>query len=283
MSKTIVEGLSDVSETLLLPLYWRAAETRRPNALVRDPQAVELVERLDYDFSKFQKMPNEQVTALVRVRVIDRCASEFMFWHPGAVIVHIGCGLDTRFNRIDNGTVEWFDLDLPEVIALRRQFLPEHARIHLIAASVFDFEWMDVVAAQGYRAYLFLAEGVLPYFEQGQIKQLVLELKKRFPGSELVFDAISPSMVWMHNLELAALRVPARLHWGVKNGAALEAWDGDIRLLDAWYYFDQPEARLRGMGWLRHVPGLNKSAAILHYQLGQYSETVKRKNGRQSI
>lgn len=259
--------LSGVSETLLLPLYWRARESQRPDALLRDDKAVELVRAMNYDFAKCQKMSNEQVTPLVRVRVIDRVTRSYLERYPGGVVVELGCGLDTRFFRIEDGAAVWYELDLPPVIALRRQLLGEPPRTHLIGCSMLDFGWMEEIPDK--RACLFIAEGVFPYFKAREIEQLVLELKKRFPGAELVFDAITPMLIGVHNRELKAAQFPARLRWGLKRGVELESWGEGIRLLDEWFYFDQPEARERGMGWMRYVPILNKSASILHYRLGE--------------
>ncbi len=116
--------LSGVAETLLLPLYLRAVESKRPDALIQDEKAVALIRQLNPDSTwiKQMKVDEEDMVGLVlRNRQFDDWAREFLARHPEAVVVHIGCGLDTRFDRLDNGKVEWYDLDLPEVIELRRQ------------------------------------------------------------------------------------------------------------------------------------------------------------------
>src|SRR5512136_509579 len=120
-----VRNLNAVSRTLMIPLYFRAMESQRPDALVRDPKAVELVGQLDYDFSDVQTLKDEQVNYLLRMREFDRLARTFLAEHPEGVLVDLGCGLDTRFERVDNGEVEWYGLDLPEVIALRKKVLDE--------------------------------------------------------------------------------------------------------------------------------------------------------------
>ncbi len=101
-----IRNLNAVSQTLLIPLYFRAMESQRPDALVRDPKAVELVGQLDCDFSGVQKLKNEQVNFLLRMREFDRQARAFLAEHPDGVIVDLGCGLDTRFERVDNGQVD---------------------------------------------------------------------------------------------------------------------------------------------------------------------------------
>ena len=126
MSETKSLTLSGVPETLLIPLYNRAMESQRPDAMVKDEKAVELVTKMPLDFSRVRQIPMTELLKVMRImftREFDRYARDFLDRHPGAVVVHLGCGLDSRFERVDNGYVEWYDLDLPEVIDLRRKYL----------------------------------------------------------------------------------------------------------------------------------------------------------------
>lgn len=263
------EGLRGVSETLLIPLYYRALETRRPDALLRDERAAALVEALDFDFSRFKV--SDQAVTMLRAREFDRLARAFLAGHPGGVVVDAGCGLDTRLYRVDDGCVDWHNLDLPEVIALRRDLLKEEEgeRVHFIAGSVLDLAWLKGLQANQARGVLVLAEGVFPYFDEADVRSLVLGLKEQIPGAELVFDAMSPLLRRLHNLELMAMRVDARLHWAVKEDRALEEWGEGIHLREAWHYFDRPEPRLGFSNLFRYLPPLGKGAKILHYQLGK--------------
>jgi O-methyltransferase involved in polyketide biosynthesis len=120
--------LSAVAETLFIPLYFRAREARRENAILRDEQAEGIVGAVDYDFSHLKGEGFEHITPLMRAAEFDRCTRIFLSAHPNAVVVDIGCGLDTRFKRVDNGLVNWTDLDLPEVIQIRKRLLPEMPR-----------------------------------------------------------------------------------------------------------------------------------------------------------
>ena len=123
MSEMTLQNLSDVAEMLLIPLYIRAVESQRPDALVKDDKAVALVGQMDYCFSRFKFDKYDQVSIILRNREFDRHARDFLARYPQAVVVHIGCGLDSRFERVDNGQVEWYDLDLPQVIELRRKLI----------------------------------------------------------------------------------------------------------------------------------------------------------------
>jgi O-methyltransferase involved in polyketide biosynthesis len=270
MLKTSIRNLNEVSKTLLIPLYFRAMESQRPDALIQDPKAVELVSKLDCDFSDVQKMKNDQVNILLRVREFDRQARAFLAAHPNGVIVDLGCGLDTRFERlgsdqVDNGQWSWYGLDLPEVIELRKELLEETPRSHCIACSVLDFRWLDALSAQVGESILFLAEGLLVYFEESDVKDLVQALTGRFPGSELVCEAYSPLVVRLHPRPSAV----ARPRWALKDDRDVEAWAPGIRLLSQWYYFDKPEPRHGAFKHMRYFPFLARMVRIVHYRLGE--------------
>ena len=202
-----VPSLEGVSETLLITLYVRARESQRQDAMLKDDRAVAMVKQLACDFSRLRMQRHDEIAVIMRMRKFDRYVCNFLRRHPDAVVVHIGCGLDTRFERVDNGRVEWLDLDMPDVIDLRRKLiLTEDQRYHLLAASVFENGWLEEVECLKPRAFMFVAEGVFPYFEEDQIRSLFLKLRDHFPGSEVVCDAHTPFVIWADNLQLALER-----------------------------------------------------------------------------
>lgn len=275
MCASTLQDLRGVAETLLIPLYVRALETQRPDALLNDEKAVQLVARWDAEFERIRQIKmdsNDRVALVLRNREFDRSTRDFLERHPESVVVHIGCGLDSRFDRVDNGQVEWYDLDLPEVIALRRELIGDQGpRYHLLSSSAFDRRWLDAVRIHGPRPFLFLAEGVFMYFEEAKIRSLVLTLRRYFGGAELIFDAFSPFLVWMNNLRfmVSRSRLSSRYRWGLKHGKNLEAWNSGISLIGTWYPFDNPEPRLAQIQWIRHISFLAKVMGVFHYRLGQ--------------
>ena len=280
MSEAKPLTLRGIPETLLTTLYLRALETQRPDALIMDEKAVELVNRLSanttirYDFERVRRIPLSETNRLViilRNRQIDRRAQEFLRRHPISTVVHIGCGLDARFERLDNGQVEWFDLDLPDVIALRRRLIgDERDRYHLLGCSVFDDAWMEALSAHRRQPVLFLAEGVFMYFDEAQVKSLVLKLRDHFPGVELVFDIHTPLHNLVSNIQLTRSLVP-HLRWGMWSAKEVESWAAGIRLLDVWGFFDEPTPRLKSIRWFRPLESLFRTQRIYHFQLG-YAE-----------
>jgi O-methyltransferase involved in polyketide biosynthesis len=273
MPETTNQGLSGVSETLLIPLYNRAMESQRPDAMMKDEKAVALVTRLSYDFDRIRQVRMTELTKVMRImltREMDRYALDFLSRHPEAVVVHIGCGLDSRFDRVDNGQVEWYDLDVPDVIGLRRKLIgDEGGRYHLLGCSVLEDAWLEAVRVHSQRPFLFLAETVFVYFTEAQVKSLVLTLRDRFPGAELVFDGWRPFEIWVGNLYLSPSKFAGLLHWGFWRGQKLEGWGDGIRLLDEWGFFDQPEPRMDSFRWMAPIFRLFKPIRIFHFQLGK--------------
>ena len=269
MSGATAENLSGVAETLLITLFIRARESQRPNAMIKDERAVAMVKQIDYDFSRIRMQRHDEVGLIMRMNKFDCHVRDFLTRNPNAVVVHIGCGLDTRFERVDNGCVEWFDLDMPDVIALRQKLIQnESSRYHTLTTSVFEEDWLEEVSQLIPRPFMFIAEGVFPYFEESQLITLFLRLRDRFPGAELVCDAHTPFVIWSDNLNLVLSKVSARLRWGLKHGKDVEGWGDGLLLLDEWFYFDDPEPRMSAYRWMRHFPLLGKSTGIFHYQLG---------------
>jgi O-methyltransferase involved in polyketide biosynthesis len=274
-------NLNNVAETMLITLYLRTMESKRPDALMRDEKSEALIKQIDYDFDRVKQVPMSEVnkvTIILRNRKFDSYVRDFLAVYPEAAIVHIGCGLDTRFERVaeSNVQVEWYDLDLPEVIELRRKLIgDEMEHYHLLGYSVFDNNWMDAVSTYCQRPFMFLAEGVTMYFEEEQVRSIVLNLRDHFPEAELVFDAFSPFHIWRSNLQVSRSKVSKsfpRFHWGTWSGKEVEAWGDGIQLLDDWGYLDDPEQRLSYYRWLRHVPLAAKAGRIYHFKLSTAAE-----------
>jgi len=270
MHEKISPTLYGISETLLIPLYIRSQETRRADAMIRDEFAVKMVSSIDFDFSRIKLQEHDILGIVLRVREFDRFAMDFMAAHPNGVVVHIGCGFDTRFERVDNERVEWYDLDLPDVINLRRKLIHhESEHYHMLDCSVLDPAWIEAVDHHRPRPFLFIAEGVFPYFEVSQVKWFIQILHTTFPGAELVFDAHTPWVMHADNLQLALSKVKVRMKFALKRGQDIETWGDGIRMLEEWFYFGTDEPRVRPYRWMNRLAFLRKSTGIFHYQLGK--------------
>lgn len=180
--------LDGVPETLLWTLWYRAGEARRPDSVIDDPKAVELVEAIDYPFERRfgpAHGPPAQWQAL-RALAFDEAVRDFLRAHPGGTVVALGEGLETEFWRVDDGAVRWLTVDLPETIALRRALLRPGPRRRTLARSATDHRWMDAVDPA--RGVLVTAQGLLMYLPRDEVHALVAAAAARFPGATLVFD-----------------------------------------------------------------------------------------------
>ena len=222
--------LGEVSETLMIPLWCRAVETQRRRALLRDPKAQKIVSELDYDFDgRFAGLRDLAFRACLRTVMIDRWVQEFLRSHPDGAVVEIGTGLNTRFERIDNGTLRWFDVDLPDSLALRRRFFADTPRRTMIEGAFGEGDWLEEIAdllAQGpedrtNRPILFVSEAVLMYLPEPTVRRGFELIGRRFPGSEFVFDTLARSALGERRM-MKTWEAP--FVWGCDDPREIEGW-----------------------------------------------------------
>ena len=219
--------LGAVQQTLFIPLAARAAETRRKHPVLRDPKAAEMLASIDYDAAKYGRGAGGFVTVL-RTAIFDFWVRMFLTAHPAATVVELGTGLNTRFERVDNGQVHWFDLDLPDTIELRGSFFADTGRRRMIAASVLDEDWLPAVA-QSQGPYFFVADGVLVYLPEDQVMATLTRIAGRFPGSLIALDTY-PKQTFDRQRRLAASKgFDARWAWSCDYPRALERFGLEVR------------------------------------------------------
>ncbi len=236
MTQKIRVKKGSIEETLLLPLWGRAYETQKKHPRLMDEKAVEIIKSIDYDFSEIEKTQGRFLHGwIARSLHTDKMARAFIAKHPGATIVNIGCGLDTTFSRIDNGKILFYELDLPDVIALRKNFYEDSERHQSIAASFLETAWFDNILVRD--GLLFLAGGVLMYFEEKQIKDFFIAAADHFGTCDFYFDALSPACMKMAKkavLKKGGMGMNLEGEgWGLKKVKSLETWDNRIRVIDA--------------------------------------------------
>ena len=184
--------LGDVQRTLFFPLAARARETGKKRPLLRDPKAVEIVESVDFELAPITPGPTAFVVTL-RTLIYDWWVRRFLAGHPGGTVIELGTGLNTRFERTDNGTAQWIELDLPDTIELRRRFFADTGRRQMLAASLLDEDWLPVVE-QRPGPYFFVADGVLAYLREEDVTGMLARIAGRFPGAMIAFDTVHPDV-----------------------------------------------------------------------------------------
>ncbi len=258
--------LKGVPRTLLIPLRGRYLETKRDDGIINDPKSVEIIDSLDHDFDESELPWDGQLLISVRTEILDEAIRSFLDENPDSVVVNLGCGLDTRVHRVDNGTVHWYDLDLPDTIEIRKKFFEENRRYKFIAKSVHDFAWMDEIEKN--KKTLFIAEGLFNYFTGEQVKDILLTIKSNFPSAEIVFEAYSRLMKWWWHRHRHVRKAVSMFKWGVGTGKKLERWDSGIKFIQEWHYIDRHTRRWRWMRYFRHLQPLRKLMKVVHLRFG---------------
>jgi O-methyltransferase involved in polyketide biosynthesis len=211
--------LGAVQQTLFIPLAARARAAQRRHPLLRDPKAVQIAGSVEVD-PKYGRGAGGSVTVL-RTVLMDAWVRDFLVRNPAGTVVEIGSGLNSRFERVDNGQAHWIDLDLPDSIELRRKFFADTDRRQMVAASVTGEEWLPLVA-QRPGPYFFVADGVLVYLTEEQVSTLLTRIKNHFPNARIALDTF-PQRTLDQQRKLAARRgIPARFAWACDDPRSLE-------------------------------------------------------------
>ena len=182
--------LSGVPETMLQTVYARAKESTG-RGVIQDKKALEIIDELDYDFSLADKDTAMRSGVIARTLVLDRLVGAWLAKNSGAVVVNIACGLDTRCYRM-RGFSYWYNLDLPQTMAVREKLLPESGMISQIAMSAMD-DWGSKIAEQDVPA-LVIIEGLTMYLSEADVKRIFAVISKRFPKAAVLVEIMNPAV-----------------------------------------------------------------------------------------
>lgn len=227
--------LTNVPETMLIPLRARYNETYDKRSIIQDPKSVEILNQIDYDFSgKKEVSLMSQKGVAIRTEILDNLTLDFLKRNPDGIVVNLGCGLDTRYYRLNNQLVHWYDLDVPEAIALRKHFFAETENFRFIPKSVLDFSWIDEVSHD--KPTLFIAEGLLMYFQEKEVKEILSVISQRFKNSEIILEAMSPFLVRNTDAHPDVKKYQATFKWGIKSGKEIEQWNIGAKFMNEYFY-----------------------------------------------
>ena len=231
-----------VQETLIIPLYGRKVCSDRFPHLFKDPEAERICSMLDYDFAEKGKRMESGIGLFGALEVAQRqydiaCeVKEYLEAHPDAAVVNLGCGLDDTFRKCDNGTCRGYNIDMPDVIKLRNELLPEKDREKNLGYDLNDERWMDEINAG--EGAIFYATGVFYYFKTEDVKALFCRLAKRFPGAVIVFDACNRrgakmmTKTWLREAGISDVRV----FFSLESHEELKNWSRDFKNVTAKSY-----------------------------------------------
>lgn len=281
-------SISNVSSTLLITLHARAKESLSRDSIIKDSKAEEMIEFIKKEIissdnpihKKILKDRYNQKLAVImalRCRRFDQYVSDFLSKSPAGTVINLGCGLDTRFYRLDNGSVKWYDIDFPDVIGLRKRFLEENQRHIFIGDSILSSNWLSEVQTGG--PYLILAEGVLMYLTEPDVKNLFHQIKRELGVAEIVCEVTnrywvnkmsSSLMKWKFKRKLGMIG-GAVFTFGVTDSLYFERWDKDFKLLDDWTYFDDNEKKFGWFNLFSTFEIFRKAQWTVHYRITNLS------------
>ena len=239
-----------VQETLIIPLFARKVCSELYPNLYRDETAVRLIEKIDYDFSEAEKNSRSQMQRFGSLEVAMRQndlafeVRDYLKDHPKAAVVNLGCGLDSTGRACDNGGCKIYNLDFPDVIAVRNELLPAGEREENIPCDLNDTAWFSKIDASG--GAIFFASGVFYYFLTEQVKALVLSMANAFPGGVLVFDAANRTAVkmiaktWLKSAKIKDVGAYFAVSDAPKE---IGAWDNRLRVTSRGYMLGYNDLR----------------------------------------
>ncbi len=237
--------LDGVMETLMITLSVRAKDAASAAPVLNDQKAAEMVKRIDYDFSKFDSGVMSYYGVLARAKMMDDQARLFIRKNPECTVVSVGCGLDTRFSRVDNGRIQWYNLDFPEVIEQRKQFFEEHPRVQNIPKSALDPSWTQAVNTNG-QPLLIISEGMLMYLHENEVAQLLEILTGGFDCFEAHFDLLYKGLVNKGSMHDTVKKTGAQFNWGVKDGSEVVRLCPGLRQIGLINFTDEMRRLLPG-------------------------------------
>lgn len=221
-----------VQETLLIPLYGRKMAMDLYPDLFADTDCQRLFENIDFEAPVMSGIKAKIGAIMAATRQYDMAAvcRDYLKDHPNAAVVNLGCGLDTTFSQVDNGTATGYHVDFPDVIKTRETLLPEKERQINIACDLTDHSWMDAIGFNKEDGAVFFASGVFYYIKTEDVKKLFCTLAKRFPGGKIVFDATTARglknmlKTWLADADMTTVG----LYFSVENEQDLAEWSDDF-------------------------------------------------------
>ena len=278
VQKESTAKLQGVPETLMITLYGRYTEQSYPDCILKDEKAVEIAEKVDYDFSKYAQGWSSQIGTVIRAKNIDNLLIKFLSNHPQATVINLGGGLCTRFFRIDNGKINWYEVDFPEVIELKEKLVQQSNRYHLIAGSILEPLWIEQINPDVNQPLFIIMEGVSMYLSKEENKALFAQIQRmltpKFASITMVFDVLSKKAAANTQRHDTVSQTSAEFKWGIDNSQELKTWNLGITLKDEIYFL--PESikypqRIKPF-WLKYIafifiPLFRNNARILQVEM----------------
>lgn len=278
MSKIKLNIQDAIADTLLITLYAKSVETKKKDPLIIDPVACELTEKIDYDFSRYKNKTASSAGVAIRASHFDNVVKQFIEKHKDPIVILIGCGLDSRVQRIGRLCREavFYGLDIEEVISIRKQVLPPAENEHYIASSMLATGWMDELRAKHPAGdFIFIIEGVLMYFNESDNKFLFTALAKRFSCAEIHFDMLNKWMSSKSSMHDTVSKTNAKFVFGIDDEKEIEQWHPALKHQRTYLFNEFKGWRRMGFvltTFMSIIPVMRTSSRLMAYTVTGFSE-----------
>lgn len=253
--------LTDVSKTAIFTLRSHVLESQKKKPILNDPMAKYCLDKLVSFASEDEKalLFNRKISSIltnhiaIRARKYDSITNDFISKNPSSIVVNLGCGFDTRYWRIDNKRCEYIELDLPEMVELKKDILKNHLTYELIGCSVLDTSWIDRVKSKANRNFLLIAEGLFMYLPKADVINLFKTFSERFYHSQIVLEVVTEKYTRGLWKKLVAMKIKRELgldagssfNFGVRNAREIESYGDGIEVINEWSYLEDPDMHPR--------------------------------------
>lgn len=227
--------LTSVEKTLFIPLLGKAGDYNEKFSILADKKANEIISTINYDFSSMKENNIANSIASLRAKIIDNLVKEFIMPNKENVVLHLGCGLDSRYNRIGIKNIYWYDIDFKEVIDIRKKYFQETEYYHLIASSILEKDWLKTIP-KGKDNYIVVAEGVFQYIEVAKIKELIQILRENIGEYYLQFDAMGKAAIKKLKNDKFVKDEGIKIHFAADDENEVLAWDRGIKFIKKHYF-----------------------------------------------
>ena len=279
-----MDALSAVSETALITLRARVAETEKENPVIRDEIGSECLERLR------SLLPTDTRTRILdrnlpptltrhialRARKYDAYAKEFIELHPDGLVVSLGCGFDTRYWRVSQVAWNYVEVDLPEVIEAKQQVLGDIANYRMIGCSVLEDRWVEEIQSLQNENILFLAEGLFMYLPKPDVIRVFNRLSEIFSRSQIVFEVVNEKYtkgIWKKSVESkmrrsAGTTAGSSYEFGLRDAREVEAYGRNITVVEEWSYFEDEDILPKYLRLFRNVKFMSRTQWTIKATIG---------------
>jgi len=270
-----INNLSIVSETALFTLRSRIIESRKANPVITDPVGMELLERIENQAHEGsvksalqRKLPVSLTNPLaIRARKYDSFAKEFIKSHPEGLIVNLGAGFDTRYWRLNNEGIKYFEVDLPEVIEAKKALIGDLIKYKMLSVSVLEEDWIKHISSLQTSNILFMAEGLFMYLPEKEVIRTFTRMSETFSNSKIIFETVNKKYTRGFWKKMVEQKMKKRMgstagssyNYGVKNAKEIESYHQDIKVTEEWSYFDDEDIRPSFLKLFRNIRFMSRT------------------------